>query len=217
MLLAVAAYGLVFGAQATQKGLRLAEVPLMTGSNYAGGSEFAAIGFWASPPPVMLIAMVTLLINSRHIVMGAALTPYIRHLTRWRAFVVLFFMADETWALSYGDTCKRAQAGSRSPFSLGYYGGAGGAMYISWLGSTGVGAMAGPLLSNVAAFGFGMAFPAVFLVIIASMWKGYRAATPWAISLVVAAITSRIAPGALYVVAGTVAGLAVASIARIAE
>ncbi|MBB6254540.1 Ser-tRNA(Ala) deacylase AlaX [Nitrospirillum iridis] len=33
----------------------------MTGTNYAGGAEFAAIDLWASPPPILMIAAVTLL------------------------------------------------------------------------------------------------------------------------------------------------------------
>ncbi len=207
VLLAVMAYGLVFGAQASQKGLRLIEVPLMTGSNYAGGSEFAAVGLWASPPPILLIATVTFLINSRHIVMGATLTPHIRHLARWQALIVLFIMADETWALGYADTLTRAEAGLRPAFSLRFYAGAGGAIYLSWLGSTTLGAAIGPVLGNVTPYGFDMAFPAVFLVIVSGMWKGYQGARPWAVSLVVAALTSLAVPGAWYVIAGTSVGL----------
>ncbi len=210
VLLAVSAYGLVFGAQAAQKGLSLLEVPLMTGSNYAGGSEFAAVGLWASPPPILLITAVTFLINSRHIVMGAALTPHIRHLPRWQALIVLFIMADETWALGYADTLARAEAGLRPAFSLRFYSGAGGVIYLSWLGSTTLGAAIGPLLGNVTPYGFDMAFPAVFLVIVVGMWKGLQGARPWAMSLGVAALTSLAVPGAWYVVAGTATGLTAA-------
>lgn len=44
-------FGLVLGAQGTASHMTLWQVPLMTGVNFAGGSEFAAIGLWASPPP----------------------------------------------------------------------------------------------------------------------------------------------------------------------
>lgn len=208
---AVLTYGLMLGAQATRRGLRLIEVPLMTGSNYAGGSEFAAIGLWASPPPLLLIASVTLLINSRHLVMGAALAPHLEHLPRWKALLVLFVMADETWALGYGDTLKRARAGLRPAFSLRYYAGAGSAIYVAWLASTTGGAAIGPVLGDAAAFGFDMAFPAVFLTLIAGLWKGPRAARPWAVSLGAALLAHLLLPGAWYVVAGTLAGLAAAS------
>jgi 4-azaleucine resistance transporter AzlC len=210
VLLAIIAYGLIFGSQAAQKGLHLLEVPLMTGSNFAGGSEFAAIGLWASPPPILLIAAMTFLINSRHLIMGAALTPHIRHLPRWKALLLLFFMADESWAISYADAQKRAEAGQGRAFSLAFYAGCGGSIYLGWLASTTLGAAIGPLLGASQSYGLDMAFPAVFLVILAGMWKGPRAALPWLASLVVGALASLVFPGAWYVVAGTVAGLAVA-------
>ncbi len=212
VLFAVMAYGLVFGAQAAQKGLGLLEVPLMTGSNYAGGSEFAAVGLWASPPPLVLIVAFTFLINSRHLIMGAALTPHIQHLPRWKALVVVFFMSDESWALCLSDTLARTAAGYRRPFSLYFYAGCAGIIYLGWLGSTTLGAAIGPFLGDVDRYGFDMAFPAVFLVIIAGMWKGPRAARPWLVSLVVAALAHLVVPGAWYVIAGTAAGLTAATL-----
>jgi len=210
VLFAVSAFGLVFGAQASQRGLRFLEVPLMTGVNFAGGSEFAAIGLWAAPPPLLLIVAFTFLINSRHLVMGAALTPHIRHLPQWKILLGLFFMCDESWALSYADTISRTEAGHRHAFSPAFYAGCGAVIYLGWLASTTLGAAVGPLLGNLRDYGIDMAFPAVFLVIIAGMWKGYRAGLPWLVSLAVAALTYLSIPGAWYVAAGTVAGLGTA-------
>src|SRR3977135_2362230 len=67
------AYGLVLGAQASQKGFSVVEVvPRMTGLNFAAGSDFRAIGLWSVVPPTLLIVVVTFLVNSRHPIMGAA-------------------------------------------------------------------------------------------------------------------------------------------------
>jgi len=66
-------FALVLGAQAAGKGLSAQEVPLMTGLNFGGGSEFAAISMWTSPPQLLLIVAMSVLVNSRHILMGAAL------------------------------------------------------------------------------------------------------------------------------------------------
>ena len=211
LLAALLAYGMVLGAQATQKGLSFVEVPLMTASNYAGGSEFAAIGLWDSPPPILLIAAVTLLINSRHLIMGAALTPFIRHLSRRRALVALFFMSDECWALTYTESQRQANAGRHPAFSPGYYAGCGASIYLAWVGATTLGAAIGPVLGDVDAYGFDMAFPAVFLVLLAGMWKGRRAARPWLVSLIVAALTYLLVPGAWYVMAGALSGIAAAT------
>lgn len=52
------------------------EAVLMTGLSLAGGSEFAAVGLWYSPLPILLIIGTTLLVNSRHILMGIAFIPF---------------------------------------------------------------------------------------------------------------------------------------------
>ena len=200
-------FALVFGAQASQKGLGAVEVPLMTGLNFAGGSEFAVIGLWTSPPHVLPLAAVTLLVNSRHLLMGAALAPYLQHLPRRKAFPALFFMCDESWAMGLADARRRAAAGVHNAFSLPYYLGAGIGMYLTWVVATAAGAALGPTLGDVEAYGFGMAFPAVFLVMLRGMWKGLRAARPWIVSLVVASVTHLLLPGAWYVAAGAVSGL----------
>lgn len=58
-LLGIVPYALVLGAQVAQKDLSLIEVPLMTGLNFAGGSEFAAIQLFTSPPHIALIVAIT--------------------------------------------------------------------------------------------------------------------------------------------------------------
>ena len=64
------------------------------------------------------------------------------------------------------------------------------------------------MLGDVERFGFGMAFPAVFLVLLRGMWRGWFAARPWLVSLLAAAFTYLAAPNTgWYVVVGSLAGL----------
>jgi len=64
------------------------------------------------------------------------------------------------------------------------------------------------MIGDVEAYGFHMAFPAVFLVLLRGMWKGLRAASPWLVSLIGASITYLLMPGgAWYVAAGALSGL----------
>lgn len=207
VLLGTIPYALVLGAQATQKGLSVVELSAMTGLNFAGGSEFAAIQLWTSPPHIVLIVAITFLVNSRHLLMGAALAPFLRHLPRRKMFPALFFMCDESWALGLADARQRAAAGITPAFSLHYYMGAALAMYLTWVAFTTLGALLGPMLGNVETYGFDMAFPAVFLVLMRGMWTGLAAARPWLVSLVVAALVYLFVPGAWYVAAGAVSGL----------
>jgi len=55
VMLGFVPFALVLGARATQKGMSAFEVALMTGLNFGGGSEFAAIRLWTSPPHILLI------------------------------------------------------------------------------------------------------------------------------------------------------------------
>lgn len=200
-------FALVLGAQATQKGLTVYEVPLMTGLNFAGGSEFAAIQLWTSPPHLLLIVAITFLINSRHLLMGAALTPYLQHLPKRKALAALLLMCDESFALGLTDAQKRAAAGRRVAFSLPYYMGTAIAFYLTWVAFTALGGVLGPFMGDIEANGFDLAFPAVFLVLLRGMWKGMKPARPWLVSLLAAAGTYVWVPGAWYVLAGALSGI----------
>lgn len=209
VLIGMLPFALILGVQGSQKGMSVLEMPLMTGLNFAGGSEFAAVGLWNKPLPVLLIIGITFMINTRHILMGAALAPYLRSLPLKKALPALFFMTDESWAMSMADIAKRKAQGLPA-FSMGYYLGTALTLYVMWVSFTALGAAFGPRIGNVEAFGFGMAFPAVFLVLLRGMWKGWRPAIPWLASLTAAALVYLLSEGAWYVPAGTAAGLATA-------
>lgn len=207
VLIGLVPAALVLGAQATAKGIASPAVPLIAGLNFAGGSEFAAIGLWTSPPHLLLIVGVTLLVNSRHLVMGAALAPWLRHLPRRRALAALFLMVDESWAMALADAKARDGSAPESGFSVAYFLGVSAGLYVSWVGFTGLGALIGPVLGDIHRWGLDMAFPAVFLALLRGMWKGLSAAVPWLVSLAVAAGTCLAVPGAWYVPAGALAGI----------
>lgn len=99
MLLGIIPFALVLGTQATQKGFSLLEIPLLTGLNFAGGSEFAILEVWTNPPHIFVLMFITFLVNSRHLLMGASLVPYLKHLPNKKVLPALFFMCDESWAM----------------------------------------------------------------------------------------------------------------------
>lgn len=208
LLLAVAPYGIVLGAQAVNSGVSVIELTLMTAFNFAGGSEFAAIEMWKSPLPILTIILITFLINSRHIIMGAALTPYISHLPKKKIIPALFFMADEGWAVSYRHALKNASKPyPDNQLKLSYYMGACLPFYPVWVGAVILGGVLGPTFGDIEKYGFAIAFPAVFLVLLKGMWKGFYSARPWIVSLIVACSVYLLIPGHLYVLAGTFSGL----------
>lgn len=199
-------FGLLLGAQASQKGMSPLTLGLMTGFNFAGGSEIAAVALWTDIPQVITIVLVSILVNSRYLMMGIAFAPLVYHLPPRKAFPVLFGMCDESWALGLEDATKRRAAGL-VPFSGGFYLGLAGSMWFTWVGSTISGAIIGPLFGDISRWGIDIVFPAIFFVLLKGMWKGCRAAIPWVVSLVVAVIVYHFFPGAVYVPAGIVSGI----------
>jgi len=196
-------FALLFGTQATQKGLSHLEIPLMTGLNFGGGSEFAAISVWTSTPQFWLIVGISVLVNIRHILMGAAFAPYMQHVSKYKALALLFFMCDESWAMALADAKKR-QAIS---ISITYYISLALCLYSTWIICTTLGSFIGNWFGNIERFGFDMAFTAVFLVLIKGMWSGVKKNYCWAVSLLVACLVAHYSSGAWYVLAGTSAGL----------
>lgn len=192
---------LVLGAKATEKNFSILEVPLLTGINFGGGSEFSAIALWTSVPHVLLIVAMTLLVNSRHLLMGAVLAPYLSDKPKKVIFPALFLMCDETWALGLKD------ARSKNFLSPAYYFSVGLSLYFTWVIFTFVGAVFAPMIGDLSHYGFDMAFPAVFVVLIRGMWTTFNAARPWLVSLCVAILVYLFIPGAWYVPAGALSGL----------
>ena len=88
-----------------------------------------------------------------------------------------------------------------------FYAGLCFALYIMWVGFTSLGAIIGPVLGDINRLGFDMAFPAVFLVLLRSMWKGVQAARPWLVSLVAAALAYLYLPQGWYVPIGAISGI----------
>lgn len=114
---------------------------------------------------MLLIVAMSFLVNCRHILIGAAFTPYLQHLSRKRALAALFFMCDESWAMALSDARQR----SVSRVSLPYYLGVSAGLYLTWVVFTAIGAAVGPTIGHVERYGFDMAFPAVFLVLLRGM------------------------------------------------
>lgn len=206
MVIGFIPFALVLGTQAQTKGMTLVEIGLMTGLNFAGGSEFAVIGVWGPTLHIFLIMALTFLVNCRLIVMGAILTPYLKDLSRPKALVTLFFMCDEAWALGLADTHSAKTAGSINPFSCNYFLGCGITLHLTWVVFSILGGFIGPIIGDIEKYGFDLACPTVFLVMLLGMWKGKVAAIPWLISFVGSALTYICIDGPWYVLAGVLSG-----------
>lgn len=211
LLLGFVPVAFMLGAEAAQKDFSSVLIMFLTMVNFAGGSEFAAIELWTSPPAVLFIIFVTFMVNSRHIIMGATLAPHIKHLPKRKILTSLFFMADEVWALAMQDISKQHKlTPSKKGFRFDFYLGVALSLYVTWSTFAGLGAYYGGMLGDLHQYGLHMAFPALFIVILVSMWNGKHNALPWAVSAAVAMLAYQYLPGGWYVILGALSGMLVA-------
>jgi 4-azaleucine resistance transporter AzlC len=151
----VVAFGLFYGLVARQVGFTPWEALAMSVIVHAGSAQFTALGMWHTAG-VVPIVLTTLVVNLRHLLMGASVAPYLRSLpARWKALLALW-MSDESYALAI--TAYRQGKGNRY-----YFLGANVGIYLAWPLSGLAGALLGGAIPDPARYGLDLVFPLAFL------------------------------------------------------
>jgi 4-azaleucine resistance transporter AzlC len=192
-------FDLIFGALAQAAGLRLAETALMSATVCAGAAQFVVIGLWTFPPVLTSILAATLLVNLRHLLLGATLRGWFAGTTRPQLYGSAFFLFDETWALTH----READTGGHD---RGFLLGCGLVLWFSWTAGSTLGYLVGDLVPDPTRWGLDFAATAVFLALLTGMWRGRRDLLPWLVAALVALAAARWLPGQWYIVLGGLAG-----------
>lgn len=206
LVVAVIPVGAVFGAVAVGTGLSIAEAVLMSALVFAGGSQFVAMDIWTHPASWSGIGFAALLVNLRHLLMGASIAGKMQQFGPLQRLAAMPFLADELWAMS------EMRARSEMGLSPAWYVGMVLPFYAAWVASTLAGAMIGNVLGDPAVIGLDFAFPAVFIVLVTGFWRGRRTGAVVAASALSALLVHQLADGVWYIVAGAGAGLACAAL-----
>ena len=184
---------------ARQSGLSLGEAQLMSLLVYAGAAQFVAIGLWSPPLSVANIVLTSSIVNLRYVLMGAALQPWLSRISRLRAYGSLFFMSDESWALTMQASASGKADGA---FLLGSSLG----QFTSWGTATFLGYALGSVVSNPSKWGLDFVATIIFASLLVAMWKGKGDLIPWLSTALVAVVCSWWLPGKWYVLIGGLTG-----------
>lgn len=202
--LGVISYGVVFGILARQAGLDVWETVFMSGAVFAGASQFVALDLWLHPLPMATIIITTLVVNLRHVLMGAALCPHIRGQSAWARYGAVFFMADENWALTMAAQKQPGPKGGA--YTLAYLMGSGACLFCCWVSSGLAGRLFGGLVRDPAAWGLDFAFTAAFIALLVMFWTGKRDLIPWLAAAGLAVAGAHFLPGKWYILIGGLGG-----------
>lgn len=192
-------FGTALGMLANQAGLSAAEIGLMSLTVFAGASQFLALELWVEPLPVLAIVVSTAAVNARHLLMGAALAPWLMPLRRSGAFGALFLMTDENWGLSMA----RFQGGEKD---IGFFVGGGLLLYGVWTASCLFGHFAAGLIADPSRYGIDALATGVFLALLVLQWRGRASLAPWLVAIATALAVDALLPGGWHVVIGALAG-----------
>ena len=206
MLIGMVPFGLIVGTMGKQAGLETWELMLMSSAVFAGASQFIALDMWQTPLPVIAIIGTTLMVNLRHVLMGAAAAPHIRNLPPLTRYVFLCAMADENWAMAM----RRAMRDRT--LAASYVIGLTVPFYLNWQLWSFLGTQLGDLIKDPKELGFDFVFTAVFITLVHGFWKTDRRLSPIIASACVALIAHELLPGTWYIFVGSIAGIAAAAI-----
>ena len=198
----MALFAIAFGAFAAQKGLTLVEATLMSALNFAGAAQFVAAEIWTRPmtgAAILAIALVTGIVNMRFVLISASLRPWLGSMPARHTYPGLAFLTEPGWliALRY-----RAEGGGNVATILG----SGIAFWVIWVAGTAGGWLIGATVSDPQRYGLDLVMPVFFAVILGPLWRGARAAVPWAVAGTAAVAASLYLPGSWYIMVGAVAG-----------
>jgi 4-azaleucine resistance transporter AzlC len=159
----VVAFGLLYGMMARQLGFSPGEAWAMSLIVHAGSAQFTALGMWESVGAAPII-LTTLVVNLRHMLMGASVAPYLRGLSpQWRALLALW-MSDESYALAIAEY-------ERGRGSHGYFLGANVGIYLAWPASGLLGVLLGAAIPDPGQYGLDLVFPLGFLGLLTAFLK----------------------------------------------
>ncbi|MCA9877546.1 MAG: AzlC family ABC transporter permease, partial [Thermomicrobiales bacterium] len=150
--------------------------------------------------PLLTIWLTTALVSLRYLVLGAALRPWLGQLRPVQAYGTLAVLIDQGWAMGL----LEYRAGRRD---AGYLLGGGLAMLVAWVIGTAGGFLLGNLAPDPAAWSLDFAPAAIFVALIAGLWRGRSDALPWLVAAAVAIVTHTLLAGPWYVPLGAAAGV----------
>jgi len=159
VMLAYIPLGLAFGVLASEAGLSVAEITLMSALVFTGAGQYIAIGIIAAGGSALTIILANLLVNLRYFLFSTSLVPPLKVLPTGAASALMLGLTDETYAVA-------AVHFRENPATIPYLAGLNVSSYLSWVGSSFLGASLGSIITNTEQLGLDFALPAMYTILL---------------------------------------------------
>ena len=164
VLIGYLAIGIAFGLMLEAIGYNFIWAFFMSLTIYAGSGQYLGVSLLDLGAALSEVAMLTLLLNFRHIVYGLSMLEKFQTIHGLRKFYMIFSLTDETYALL---TSVRVPAGMKP---ADYYLAIAMLDQSYWILGSVIGSVAGALL-GIDTTGVDFAMTALFVVIAVGQWK----------------------------------------------
>lgn len=195
----VIAFGLAFGLAAKQTGLSDSTIVIMSALVFTGAAQFAVLELWGTQMPLLTMIFTVFAINSRHLLMGATLYPWLRNLPPSQRYGLMMLSSDANWAMA-----MQAFTAGRPGFGLLLGGGL--ALWTFWVFGSWLGIYFGSLLSNPKAIGLDVVLGCFLLAILLGGEKNLRMLVIWTIAGTSSLMAYWYLPENSHVIVGALAG-----------
>ncbi len=148
--------GFAFGVLAVQAGMTPLAAGMMSYFVYAGSAQLIAVQMLAAGAGVTGIVLTTFVVNLRHLLMSAAMTPYVRTWSKARLAWFSFELTDESFAVNLG---RFASHGVSKGEALSLNGFA----HAGWVAGGVAGALCDSALGDLSFLGLDFALPGMFI------------------------------------------------------
>ena len=183
LLLGVAPFGILFGTLAIDAGIPPLEGQGFSLFVFAGSAQLIAAGMIASAVPPIIIVFTILVVNLRHMLYSANLSPHFQRLSlRWR-IILSWLLTDEAFAMA-SLRYRRGNISQAHWYTLG----TGLTLWVTWQVSTMIGILLGVYIPGSWSLDF--ALPLTFMALVApvltnrSDWAAALSAGFMAVTLV---------------------------------
>jgi len=163
VLMGYLAIGLVFGWMLSSIGFGPLWAGAMSLTIYAGSGQYLGVDLLAQVSPLLQVAVLTLIINFRHLVYGLSMLEKFKGMG-WRKVYMIFSLTDETYALLAGVQPPEDVDEKRFYFWISLLN------HLYWIAGGLIGAVAGSLIT-INTEGIDFAMTALFIVIAIGQWQ----------------------------------------------
>lgn len=196
-----APFGIAFGTAATDAGLLPWQAIAMSAVVFSGVAQFAALDFLNAQIAWGSFVLVIFAISARHVVMGAALAPWVVSVPAAPRFALLAWLSDANFAHSQA-------AHHEGERDVGFLLGGGLALWVTWVLGTGLGALSGNVLGDLSQWGLDVVMITFFAAMVSGGVKHLSGVPPLAVAAITAMLLGDLLPnGWNIIIAGLTGGL----------